>query len=87
MRVVAGSVPYTILRATQLFEFLRQIVEAGAEGDSVAATGDKRTVIADPRAQYYGTEMHGGELTPGEGARVGKVDFDTRFAANHQETR
>jgi uncharacterized protein YbjT (DUF2867 family) len=135
--IEAGSIAYTILRATQFFEFLRQIVEAGGEGDSVrlspgliqfvaadevaatvaelaigapvggrielggpealgidawarrlfAATGDKRAVITDPHAQYYGTELHGGELTPGEGARIGKVDFDTWFAANQQEAR
>jgi uncharacterized protein YbjT (DUF2867 family) len=130
--IEAGSVPYTILRATQFFEFLHQIVEAGAEGDSVrlspgliqfvaaedvaatvaelavgapvggrvelggpealgidawaqrlfAATGDKRAVIADPHARYYGTELHGGELTPSEGARIGKVDFDSWLVAN-----
>src|ERR687883_1913986 len=33
--VEAGSIPYTILRATQFFEFLRQIVEAGARGGRV----------------------------------------------------
>ena len=132
--IEAGAIPYTILRATQFFEFLSQIVEAGAEGDSVrlstgliqfvaaddvaatvaelaigapvggrielggpealgidawarrlfAATGDNRAVIADPHARYYGTELHGGELTPGEGARIGKVDFDTWIAANQQ---
>jgi uncharacterized protein YbjT (DUF2867 family) len=134
--VEAGSIPYTILRATQFFEFLSQIVEAGADGDSVrlstgliqfvaaddvaatvaelaigapagrvelggpealgidawarrlfAATGDNRTVIADPHARYYGTELHGGELTPGKDARIGKVDFDTWFATQQQETR
>jgi len=135
--IEAGSIPYTILRATQFFEFLSQIVEAGAEGDSVrlstgliqfvaaddvaatvaelaigapvgghvelggpealgidawgrrlfAATGDNRAVISDPHARYYGTELHGRELTPGEGARIGKVDFDTWFAANQQEAR
>ena len=52
-----------------------------------AATGDNRAVIADPHARYYGTELNGGELTPGEGARIGKVDFDTWFAANQQEAR
>ena len=133
--IEAGSIPHTILRATQFFEFLAQIVEAGAEGDSVrlstgliqfvaaddvaktvaelaiaapvngcielggpealgidawarrlfAATGDKRTVIADPHARYYGTELHGGELTPNEGAHIGKVDFDTWFAASQEE--
>jgi uncharacterized protein YbjT (DUF2867 family) len=130
-----GAIPCTILRATQFFEFLPQIVETGAEGDSVqlspgliqfvaadevaatvaelaigapvggrielggpealaidawarrlfAATGDNREVIADPHARYYGTELHGGELTPGASARIGKVDFDTWFAANQEE--
>jgi uncharacterized protein YbjT (DUF2867 family) len=135
--IEAGSIPYTILRATQFFEFLPQIIEAGAEGDSVrlstgliqfvaanevaetvadlaidapvggrvelggpeslgidawarrlfASTGDTRSVIADPHARYYGTELHGAELTPGEGARIGKADFDTWFAANQQGAR
>ena len=128
--IEAGTIPYTILRATQFFEFLPQIVEAGAEGDSVrlstglmqfvaaddvaatvaelatgapvggrvelggpealgidawarrlfAATGDERTVVGDPHARYFGTELHGGELTPGDGARIGTVDFETWFA-------
>jgi uncharacterized protein YbjT (DUF2867 family) len=134
--IEAGSIPYTILRATQFFEFLGQIVESGAEGDSVrlstgliqfvgahevaamvaelaleapvggrvelggpealgidawarrlfAATGDTRAVIADPHARYYGTELRGGELTPGVDARTGKVDFDTWFEANQKES-
>ena len=33
--IEAGPVPYTILRATQFFELLPQIADAGAEGDSV----------------------------------------------------
>jgi uncharacterized protein YbjT (DUF2867 family) len=32
----AGEVPYTILRATQFFEFLGMIADAGTQGDSVA---------------------------------------------------
>src|SRR5262249_56830306 len=52
-----------------------------------ASTGDNRSVIADPHARYYRTELHGGELTPGAGARIRKVDFDTWFAANERETR
>jgi uncharacterized protein YbjT (DUF2867 family) len=132
--IEAGGVPYTILRATQFLEFLPQIVEAGAEGDSVrlstglmqlvaaddvaatvaelataapvggrvelggpeklgmdawarrlfAATGDERTVVSDPHARYFGTELHGGELTPGDGARIGKVDFEAWFATQQQ---
>lgn len=128
--IKAGGVPYTILRATQFFEFLPQIAEAGAEGDRVrlstgliqfvaaddvaatvaelaagapvdgrvelggpekmgidawarrlfAATGDERAVVSDPHARYYGTELKGGELTPGAGARIGPTDFDSWFA-------
>ncbi len=133
--VQAGGVPYTILRATQFFEFLAQTVEAGAEDGSVrvstglmqfvaaddvaaavselatsaprggrveiggpdalsldswarrlfAATGDERTVIADPRSRYFGAELHGGELTPGNGARIGATDFDAWFASHRDE--
>jgi uncharacterized protein YbjT (DUF2867 family) len=122
----AGAIPYTILRATQFFEFLPQIVDAGAEDDHVrlstglmqfvaaedvsatatelatrapvgsivelggpetlgldawarrlfAMTGDDRTIVSDPHARYYGTELHGGELTTGDDARIGRIDFD-----------
>ena len=132
--IEAGTIPYTILRATQFFEFLPQTVEAAAEDDSVrlptglmqpvaaddvaatvaelatgapvggrvelggpealgidawarrlfAATGDTRTVIGDPHAQYFGTELTGGELTPGDGARIGRTDFNTWFATQRQ---
>jgi uncharacterized protein YbjT (DUF2867 family) len=135
--IEVGPVPYTILRATQFLEFLPQIVDAGAEGDSVrlstglmqlvaaddvaatvaelavaepiggrvelggpealgidawarrlfAATGDQRTVIGDPHARYFGTELHGGELTPGDGARIGKIDFEQWFATQPQEAQ
>jgi uncharacterized protein YbjT (DUF2867 family) len=131
--IEAGGVPYTIVRATQFFEFLPQIAEEGAEGDSIrlstgrmqlvavddvaatvaelatgapagrielggpealgidawarrlfAATGDERTVVSDPHARYFGTELRGGELTPGDGARIGATDFETWFAAHVQ---
>ena len=120
--------------AAQFFEFLPQIVESGADGDTVrlspgliqfvaaadvaatvaelavgppmgrvelagpealgidawarrlfAMTGDERLVIGDPRARYYGTELTGGELTPGPGARIGAVDFDTWIVTQGSE--
>jgi uncharacterized protein YbjT (DUF2867 family) len=132
--IAAGTVPYTILRSTQFLEFLPQIAEAGADGDTVrlstglmqlvaaddvaatvtdlatatpvggrvelggpealgidawarrlfALTGDERTVISDPHARYFGTELHGDELTPGDGARIGPTDFDSWFASQPQ---
>src|SRR5919199_5839769 len=46
--VEAGSVPYTILRATQFFEFLPQIVDTGAEGETVRlSTGLFQFVAAE----------------------------------------
>jgi uncharacterized protein YbjT (DUF2867 family) len=129
--IEAGDFPHTILRATQFFEFLPAIVEAGAEEGGVrlstglmqlvaaddvaatlvelatgapadgrielggpetmgidawarrlfAATGDGRTVISDPSAGYFGTALQGGELTAGEGAHIGAIDFDGWLAA------
>jgi hypothetical protein len=52
-----------------------------------AATGDERTVIGDPHARYFGTELTGGELTPGDGARIGTIDFETWFATHPQGAR
>jgi uncharacterized protein YbjT (DUF2867 family) len=131
--IKAGAIPYTILRATQFFEFLSQIVETGAEGDSVrlstglmqfvgaedvaatvaelaagapagvvelggpealgidawarrlfAMTGDDRAVVGDPHARYFGTELKGGELTAGDDARIGTIDFDTWLVTEGQ---
>ena len=49
-----------------------------------AATGDERTVIADTHARYFGTELHGGELTTGDGARIGAIDFEAWVATQPQ---
>jgi uncharacterized protein YbjT (DUF2867 family) len=135
--ILAGTIPHTILRATQFFEFLPQIVEAGSDGDSVrlstglmqlvaaddvaatvaelatgapvggrvelggpealgvhawarrlfAATGDDRSIVADPHARYFGTELHGDELTTSDGARIGATDFDLWLAGAAQGAR
>ena len=132
--IEAGNIPWTVLRATQFFEFLARIAEEGAEGDTVrlstglmqliaaddvaaavaelatgaaveghveiggpealgiddwarrlfAATGDERIVVSDPHARYFGTELKGGELTPGDGARIAPTGFDAWFARQRQ---
>jgi hypothetical protein len=85
-----------ILRATQFFECLSQIVAFGrrealnvdAWGRRLlAAAADERTVIGDPQARYCDTELHGGELTPGDGTRIGMIDFATWFAMHPQGAR
>jgi uncharacterized protein YbjT (DUF2867 family) len=124
--VKAGGVPYTIVRATQFFEFLGGIADSGAEGDTVrlstapmqplaaddvaaaladvalgaplnataelagpertsiaefvgrfmAASGDKRTVVADPQALYYGAAMGDLGIAPGANPRLGPTRFE-----------
>ncbi|GIG21659.1 LysR family transcriptional regulator [Cellulomonas chitinilytica] len=119
--VVASGVRYTILRATQFFEFLRAIADGSTTGDEVrvtsaalqpvaadevvalladlavapprdgvvelagpqalgldvlvghvlAAAGDRRTVVADPAAGYFGALIDDTSLTAGPGTRLG----------------
>jgi hypothetical protein len=51
-----------------------------------AVTGDERTVVSDPHARYFGIELHGSELTPSDGARIGAISFDTWMAAQREAT-
>jgi len=124
--IVAGGVPYTIVRATQFFEFLGGIAGPKADGDTVrlptspmqplaaddvaagladvavaapvnaivelagpeslplaefvgrflAATGDERTVVADPQARYFGAALDDRGLNPGDNPRVGPTRFE-----------
>jgi uncharacterized protein YbjT (DUF2867 family) len=126
--IQSGGVPYTILRATQFFEFLGGIAGkgdgeirlstapmqplaaddvasaladdvlkppangmlevAGPESLSIAdfvgrylaASGDERTVIADPEAGYFGAALDGRGLNPGDGAIIGPTRFEDWFA-------
>src|SRR5262245_41844329 len=124
-----GGMPYSIVRATQFFEFLGAIGEFGANGDTVrlstapmqpmaaddvaaaladvavgkpvqgtvevagpeamsiaefvgrfmTASGDKRKVIADPKATYYGAVMGDRGIAPGANPRVGPTRFEDWF--------
>ena len=124
--IKASGIPYTILRATQFFEFVDSIIQSGADGnvirlspaliqpiasDDVAAaladlavaprlnatievagpepfpldqlarnvltvTKDRRQVIADVHARYFGAELNDRSLTPGEHPRLGPTRFE-----------
>jgi len=130
-RIETGGVPYSIVRATQFFEFLGGIADSGVEGDTVrlstapvqplaaddvagalaevaagaplnatvevagpekasiadfvgrfmAARGDKRKVIADSQALYYGAKMGSLGIAPGgANPRLGPTRFEDWFA-------
>jgi uncharacterized protein YbjT (DUF2867 family) len=124
--IAAGRIPYTIVRATQFFEFLGAIGGTGADGDTIrlptapmqplaaddvaaalaevavaapvngivevagpeslpvaefvgrflAASGDPRTVVADPSARYFGTLLDDRGLNPDHDPRVGPTRFE-----------
>lgn len=48
--------PYTILRSTQFFEFVRQVAEAGAEGDTIRLTNAHFQPIAADDVAAFVTE-------------------------------
>ena len=50
-----------------------------------AAMGDDRTGIGDPHARYFGTPLCGGELTAGDGALVGAIDYEGWFASRGEQ--
>lgn len=124
--ISSGPVPYTIVRATQFFEFLSTIADSATDGDTVrlpqaliqpiasadvargvaiagtgdpvngiteiggpeasaldevirtalTARGDRRQVIADAAARYWGVDIDDHTLIPSHAA----VLFDTRLA-------
>lgn len=124
--IEASSVPYTIVRATQFFEFVKSIADFSTAGNEVRmppaliqpmaaddvasalakiATGppvkgmveiagpetfrldelvrrqlaglqDRRQVIADPNARYYGIAVSERALVPGKDAKLGQTHFD-----------
>ncbi|MFJ5274777.1 SDR family oxidoreductase [Streptomyces sp. NPDC088358] len=120
-----SGIPYSIVHATQFFEFMKGIAESATQGhtvhlapvriqpvhsDDVAATvgatavgtpvdgvvevagpdtfrldeliskglaakNDPRTVVADPKAPYFGAQLQDTTLLPGPDVRLGKVRF------------
>ena len=121
-----SSIPYSIVHATQFFEFIKAIADAATDGNTVrlapvliqpmaaedvatavtkvavgaplngivevagpeqfrldelavrylAARDDRRSVIADPSARYYGAELGERTLVPDNNATIGETRFD-----------
>ncbi|MGL5167179.1 MAG: SDR family oxidoreductase [Afipia sp.] len=118
--------PYTIVRATQFFEFVGGIAQEATQGQTVrvssariqpmaaddvaaavvdaalaapvngtievagpesfqmdqlirkylSAKNDRKDVITDPAARYFGIKLNDRSLTPDAGARLGAITFD-----------
>jgi uncharacterized protein YbjT (DUF2867 family) len=125
-----SSIPYSIVRATQFFEFVAGIADAAADGDtirvppasiqpvasadvasvvasvaegaplggtvelggpdrftfaeligrSLSARGDRREVVVDPNARYFGAKVDDRTLVPDDGARLGETHFENWLA-------
>jgi uncharacterized protein YbjT (DUF2867 family) len=128
--IAESGVPYSIVRATQFFEFGPRIADNATDGatvrvppvliqpmaaDDVAAAvceisqrppangvieiggpkelrfeafiqrglearGDRRTVVADPDARYFGAHLQERSLVTGAGAHLGTIRFDDWLA-------
>lgn len=123
--IKAAPIPYSIVHATQFFEFIRNIAQDAADGNTIrlapvafqpiaaddvaqavarvavgtpvngivevagpdqftldvlirrflSARDDRREVLTDPRARYFGAVLGERTLVPGDGAIIGEVRF------------
>jgi uncharacterized protein YbjT (DUF2867 family) len=91
-RIEGGGIPYSIVRATQFFEFLGWIADAGAEGDSVRlSTAPMQPLAADDVAAALADVAVGApldttiELAGPEAMSI--ADFVKRFMAANGDKR
>ena len=125
-----SSIPFSIVHATQFFEFVKSIADAATDGDTVRlahvliqpiaaddvaaavceisqrapadgvievagpeqfrldeliqrgliAKGDPRTVVADPKARYFGAELQERTLLPTNAVHLGEIRFNDWLA-------
>jgi uncharacterized protein YbjT (DUF2867 family) len=59
---------------------------AGAVSRVLAATGDRRPVVANPDARYFGATVRDGALLPGPQARIGSIRLGDWAARRADET-
>ncbi len=124
--IKGGGIPYSIVHATQFFEFIKRIADEATDGTTVrlpqvliqpmaaddvakavgrtavgaplngtvevagpqqfrfdelirqglAARNDRREVVVDPHARYFGAELGERSLIPAGDARLGEIRFD-----------
>jgi uncharacterized protein YbjT (DUF2867 family) len=124
--IKSAGIPYSIVHATQFFEFIKRIADEATDGTTVrlpgvliqpmaaddvakavgrtavgaplngtvevagpqqfrfdelirqglAARNDRREVVADPHARYFGAELGERSLIPAGDARLGEIRFE-----------
>src|SRR5919109_1456472 len=85
--VKAGPIPYTIVRATQFFEFIGRIADSSTDGDTVRLSPALvQPVAADVHARYFGAELDDRSLTPGEAARIAPTRFEDWLSQSANQT-
>ncbi|TYB49760.1 SDR family oxidoreductase [Actinomadura chibensis] len=127
-----SGIPYSIVHATQFFEFAHAIADGATDGDAVrmppvafqpiagdevakavgraalaeplngdieiggperfrmddffrsalTAWGDRRHVVTDPHARYFGAELNEPDLVPVDGATLGQVKYADWLSAD-----
>jgi uncharacterized protein YbjT (DUF2867 family) len=125
-----STIPYSIVHATQFFEFAKRIADEATDGDTVRlphallqpmaaddvaaavceisqrepadgvieiagpeefhfdefiqqglmAKGDPRTVVADPKARYFGAQLQERSLLPTNAVHIGEIRFSDWLA-------
>jgi uncharacterized protein YbjT (DUF2867 family) len=75
------TVPYTIVRAAQFFEFVSGIALSATDGADPPVVicpyaADSRTVVTDAEAGYFGTLVSDQSLAPSENPRLGQMRFE-----------
>jgi uncharacterized protein YbjT (DUF2867 family) len=131
-----SSIPYTVVHATQFFEFATRIADEASDGDTVRvppvliqpmagddvaaavcnvtlaaplnntikvagpeplrfedfvrqrlrSVGDQRVMVADPQARYFGAQLSGRTLVPGDRAQLGATRFDDWLSQQAQRS-
>jgi uncharacterized protein YbjT (DUF2867 family) len=79
-----GGVPYTVLRATQFFEFLPAIAEAGTRDGSVYVTSHLMQPMAAADVARIVAET---AVSPAGPERAGINEFVSRVLAAHNDPR
>ena len=76
MKTVLLDPAHTVMHTTIELAGPETLPMAEFVGRFLAASGDKRTVVADPQARYFGAALDDRGLNPGDNPRIGPTRFE-----------